>query len=111
MPAIVGQSVSAARAAPAWQAAIAACSWYGPGLPWLSAAASASCPSAILARSQRPRSCSSSGDEVTAGVHPGRPAGVLQQHQRQQAERLRFVRHEPGEQSREPDRLGAQVRS
>jgi hypothetical protein len=49
-------------------------------------------------------------DQVTAPVGAGRPAGVLQQHQRQQAARLGLARHQPGQRPRQPDRLRAQVR-
>ena len=54
-------SRSRSRRAPAWHAAIAACTWYGPGCPRRSAPSSSSTPSAIAPASQRVRSCSSSG--------------------------------------------------
>jgi hypothetical protein len=47
--------VSAALSALAWQAAMTAWSWYGPGRPACSAPCRTRCPSAISARSQRPR--------------------------------------------------------
>ncbi len=40
---------------------------------------------------------------------PGGPPRLGQQHQREQPEHLRLVRHELGQQPPEPDRLGAQV--
>ena len=44
-----------------------------------------------------------------AVAQPGRPARVVQQHQRQQREHLALVRHESGERPAEPDRLGGEV--
>jgi len=52
------QSVSVARE---WQAAMAACSWYGPGLAARAAGASSARPSRILSRSHLLRSWSGSG--------------------------------------------------
>jgi hypothetical protein len=48
-------------------------------------------------------------DQVTACVDAGGPAGVLQQHQRQQPARLRLTGHQPGQRPRQPDRLRAQL--
>lgn len=42
-------------------------------------------------------------------VHPGGPPRVLQQHQRQQSEDGRLVRHQLAQQSRQSDRLVDQV--
>ena len=44
-----------------------------------------------------------------ARVHPRVPAGVLQQQQREQAGRLRLVRHQRDHHPRQPDRLLAQL--
>jgi hypothetical protein len=49
-------------------------------------------------------------DQIAAPVGAGGPAGVLQQHQRQQAARLGLARHQPGQRPRQPDRLRAQLR-
>jgi hypothetical protein len=49
-------------------------------------------------------------DQVPVAVGAGRPAGVLQQHQREQPARLRLARHQPGQRPRQPDRLRAQLR-
>jgi hypothetical protein len=35
--------------------------------------------------------------QVSGRVHPRQPPRVVQQHQGQQAGRLRFIRHQPGE--------------
>ena len=48
-------------------------------------------------------------DELAVGREPRVAPRVLQQHQRQQPERLRLVRHEHAEELREPDRLAAEV--
>ena len=69
---IWAQSVSSARAASAWTAAIAACSWNGPTGPVGSARSTSSTPSLILARSQRDRSCSARG--TSAPSRPSRAA-------------------------------------
>ncbi len=47
--------------------------------------------------------------ELTVGREARVAAGVLQQHQRQQPERLGLVGHQHAEQLREPDRLAAEV--
>ena len=58
--AICAQSVSPAAGAVAWQAAMAACTWYGPGWPRRSPASRIDTPSPISAPSHRDRSWSSS---------------------------------------------------
>jgi hypothetical protein len=62
--AICRQSVSAGAAASAWQAAMAACSWYGPGRRWASAASASDRPSSRRPRSHRLRSWSASRTSV-----------------------------------------------
>ena len=47
--------------------------------------------------------------EAALGVEPGVAARVLEQQQRQQPLRLRLARHELDEQSRQANRLGAEV--
>src|SRR2546421_348780 len=47
-------------------------------------------------------------EEHELGPGPRGAAGVLEQHQREQAERLRLVRHEHSEEPAEPDRLVAE---
>ena len=47
--------------------------------------------------------------QVAASVQPRGAARVVQQHQRQQAGRLRFVGHQPGQHPGQPDRLGAEI--
>ena len=48
-------------------------------------------------------------DELAVRRHARRAPRVLKQHESEQSEHLRLVRHEDGEQLREPDRLVAQV--
>jgi hypothetical protein len=48
-------------------------------------------------------------DQGAVRAGPRRPAGLGEQHQREQAQRLGLVRHELDEQPPEPDRLRAQV--
>jgi hypothetical protein len=54
--AICGQSVWSAVAAVAWQAAMAAWIWYGPGRPAPSAASSTETPSPIVSADHKERS-------------------------------------------------------
>jgi hypothetical protein len=65
--------VSAAFFAVAWHAAIAACTWYGPGFPMRSAVSSSVVPASIAAAFHRPRSWSSS---VTSSPDSDTRAGV-----------------------------------
>ena len=93
---ICGQSVSAAVGASSWTAAIAACSWYGPdralpqggadqrhalgdGLP---------VPPAAVLPVER--------DQLAVRAGAGRPAGVGEQHQGEQAGHVGLVGQEPG---------------
>jgi hypothetical protein len=48
------------------------------------------------------------GDQITVGVDAGRPAGLVQQHQREQAVRLGLVGHQYRQHARETDRIGGQ---
>ena len=48
-------------------------------------------------------------DERARRIHPGAVPGVLQQHEREEAERLRCVGHEGRQDARQPDRLFAQL--
>ena len=48
-------------------------------------------------------------DQVAGGVDAGRAARVVQQHQREQAERLGLVGHELGERATETDGLGREL--
>ena len=48
-------------------------------------------------------------DELAVGADARVAARVLQQHQRQQPERLGLVGHQHAEELREPDRLAAEV--
>ena len=88
---------------------MAAWIWYGPGWP---------------RRRQPPDQGLPLGDEpgvpaapvlvgqehhAPVGRGPGRPPGLGQQHQREQSQDFRLVRHQRGQQPPEPDRLGAQV--
>ncbi len=50
------------------------------------------------------------GHELAGGVDAGRPAGVVEEHERQQSEGLRFVGHELGQGAGQTDGLGAQAR-
>jgi hypothetical protein len=61
-----GPSPAPAPAGTEWQAAMAACSWYGPGRRAASARVSSASPSAMSSRSQRPRFCSASGTSSPA---------------------------------------------
>ncbi len=49
-------------------------------------------------------------DQVPAGVRAGRAAGLGKQHEGEQAQRLRLVWHQAGQQAAEPDGLGGEVR-
>jgi hypothetical protein len=44
-------------------------------------------------------------DEVTVGVEPRRPAGVVEKHERDQPERVRLVGHQRGQDLRQSNRL------
>ena len=66
-------------------------------------------PSAIRLRSQLERSCSSSTTSDPLAIDARRPAGVVQQHQREQADRFRLVGHQVDEQPGQADALGAEV--
>jgi hypothetical protein len=48
-------------------------------------------------------------DEVAVCIEPGRATGIVEQHQREQAERFRLVRHESGKGLRQTDRLVEQL--
>ena len=105
---IGSQSVAAQDGASAWQAAIAAWATYGSGRAGGAAEARGDqrcTPSAIIARSQRERSWSASSTGSAGVVEAGRAPRVLQEHEREQAEHRGLVRHQPGEQPGEPDRL------
>ena len=93
---ICGQSVSSARAARSWTAAIAACSWYSPTAPPADRAVEQRgalgdqrpVPAGPVLLGQR--------DQLAAGAGAGRPAGVGEQHQREQAGHLGVVRAASG---------------
>ena len=88
-------------------AAMAAWSWYSPTAPGERGVEHA-VPSAIAARSQRPRSCSASGDRPPAR-RPARPPGLDQQHQGQQPGGLGVGGQQPVHQPGQPDRLAGQI--
>ena len=112
------QSVSAAVAARAWQAASSAWRTYGPGgavrvLACARAAfalARAARPWVMSSRFQRPRSCSSSVTGGAARAGAGGDAGRLDLHQRDQPVRLRFFRRQRRQHPAQAHRLVAQLR-
>src|SRR5215218_918068 len=108
---ICGQSVSSARSASACTAAIAAWSWYGPGVARASAPDTSATPSSMDARSHSPRSCSASGTSVPSGPRARRPPRVGQQHQREQARDLAVVGQQRVDRAGEADRLPRQLRA
>ncbi len=59
--------------------------------------------------SQQERSCCSSGTRSPRRVDAGRPARLVQQHQRQQTERFGFVGHQLSQRPGQANRLGAQA--
>ena len=69
----------------------------------------ASRPSSISARSQRLRSWSSRSTSSPVRPGPRLAPGVVQEHQREQAERLGLVGHELGEDARQADRLAREL--
>jgi hypothetical protein len=67
-------------------------------------------PSWILSRSQRSRSWSFlEQDQLAGGADPPLPAGVVQQQQGQQPQRLALVGHQLGQDPPQAHRLGAQL--
>ena len=48
-------------------------------------------------------------DQVTGVIHPGGAAGIVEEHQRQQPERLGLVGHQGAQDTVEPYRLGGQA--
>ena len=105
-----GQSVSSATRARAWQAAIAACSAYGPVVPpelldpldaGEPAADQRLVPTGAVLVEQQHRLAVRAG----AGVEARR----LDLDQGQQPQRLGVVRGQPGQHPAQPQRLGAQV--
>ena len=106
---ICAQSVSSKVGASAWQAAIAACSQYGPG------PAEPSRPleqraglgdrgvvpaGAVLVAEQHERA---------AIVEARRPARLVEAHQREQGEHLGLLRQHPRDQPAEPEGVDAEV--
>jgi hypothetical protein len=88
-----------------WQAAIAAWSWYRPGLRRLDQRAALLDlrlvpPRAVLIFEQ---------DDRALVVEPRPSPRVVQEHQGEETERLRFVGHQAGQRPAEPDRLGAEL--
>ena len=88
---------------------MAAWTWKGPGRRCASAASSSAVPSAIASWSQQRPVLLVQDDEVARLVDPGLPPGVVDEHQRQQAERLGLVGHQGAQGPGQPDRLGAQA--
>ena len=105
------QSVSSKRRARAWQAAMAACSTYGPGLP----------PQGLGALERRQPAANQQlvpagpvlvGQQDRLAARPdagGRP-GCLDLHQRHQAVHLGLARGEPGQDPAQPQGVLAQRR-
>ena len=66
-------------------------------------------PCSMRSWSQSVRSCSSRVSRSPVVIDASPAPGVDQQHERQQAEHLRLVGHEAGEEVAEPDRLVAEA--
>jgi hypothetical protein len=107
--AICTRSVSSGFAAVAWQAAMAACTWYGPGAR--SRRAASQQPGALLDHLLIPPVAVLllQGDRLAVRGHPRGPARVLQQHQCGQAQHLGLVGQQRGQRAGQPDRLRARV--
>ena len=108
------QSVASAVGARAWQAAIAACSAYGPRpsprCASSSARASAASPRRMSRRSQRDAVLVEQQDRFAVRADARAQARGLELHQRHEAVHLRLVAREPGEDASEPQRFFAQRR-
>ena len=87
---------------------MAAWSRYGPGRGRVIARCSSVRPSSICRVSHRAPILVVERDDLPV-PQPGGPARVVQQHQRQQRECLRLVRHEAGQGPAEVDRLRREV--
>ena len=101
--------MAAVDGASSWSDAIAAWSWYGPTRRIRIARSSERLPLVdprpvparpILVLEQ---------DELAGGSGPRLPARVVEEHQRQEPEHLRLVRHQCAEHPDEADRLGRQL--
>ena len=103
---ICGQSL----VSPVWQAAIAAWSWYGPGRPRRQRGLDERTALGDLVLVPARAVLVLQQDELPVAVEPSVAARVLEQHQREQAEHLRVVRHQGDEHPAEPDRLRARAR-
>ena len=88
---------------------MAAWIWNGPGRFRRRQARTSDCPSSISARSHRDRSWSAKKDDRAVSAGPRRLTGVCEQEQREQTNGLRLVGHQLGEQTGEPDPLGAEI--
>ena len=95
----------------AWQAAMAAWSWYGPGAPpeRRSASVTSAAPSSTRARFQRLRSWSASRTRSPASSTRVARRASVRSMQRQQAGHLGLVGQELAEQAGEPHALVAEV--
>ena len=90
-------------------ALIAAWIWYGPGRLRRRHCRTSAWPSAMSGRSHSARSWSASSTRPPSGVRCGPAPGLDQQHQGQQPQDFRLVRHQLGQQPAQPDRLGAEL--
>ena len=88
--------------------AIAACSAYGPARR-SAAQRSTSAGASAIARGPSAAVLVGEQHELAVGVGARVAARVVEQHEREQADRLGLVGHQLDEQAAEPDRLGAQV--
>ena len=91
-----------------WSDAIAACTTYGTVATESQRAVEQRSPFLNL-RCVPQRTVLVGQQHQVAVAEPGVPAGVVKQHQRQQPVRLGLVRHQPGQRSPEPERLGREV--
>ena len=103
------QSVASAVGARACSPAIAACSTKGPGRPGRSASSSRSDASLIINGSHWSAILILEQHHRSVGTDSGRAARVVEQHQREQSERLRLSRHEVAHERDEMDRVVAQL--
>ena len=103
-------AVSAAVGAIACSAAISAWRRYGAGGAPASGVSS-STASSISVRCHRDRSWSASSTSSAGTVDPRIPAGVLQQHQRQQGVQLGVRRRDLADHPGQPDRVARQLRT
>ena len=101
--------MSSVEGASSWIAAIAAWSWYGPIGASASVALISAVPSSIARRSQTRSILLGERDQGAVVADAGRPAGVGQEHQREQTGDLAVVGQEAPQLARQPDPLRAQL--